>query len=56
MNYNKLKYFYEICKTMNLTKTAEELFISQSSLSKSVKDLEDFFVQLYFVVLTAAWF
>lgn len=43
MNYNKLKYFYEICKTMNLTKTAEELFISQSSLSKSVKDLEDFF-------------
>ena len=40
MNYNKLKYFYEIAKTQNISHTAELLYVSQSSLSKAVSDLE----------------
>ena len=48
MNYNKLKYFYEIAKTQNISHTAEILFVSQSSLSKAVSDLEqDFGTKLF---------
>jgi len=48
MNYNKLHYFYEIAKAKNISHTAERLFISQSSLSKAVADLEkDFDTKLF---------
>ena len=40
MNYNKLKYFYEIAKTQNISRAAELLYVSQSSLSKTIADLE----------------
>lgn len=43
MNYNKLKYFYEIAQLENLSHAAEKLFVSQSSLSKAIADLEDDF-------------
>lgn len=43
VNYNKLRYFYEVTKVMNLTKAGNRLYISQSSLSKAMKDLEIFF-------------
>ncbi len=48
MNYNKLKYFYEVAKTKNISHTANLLFISQSSLSKAISDLEkDFGTPLF---------
>lgn len=40
MNYNKLKYFYEIAKIRNFSHASEILFVSQSSLSKAISDLE----------------
>lgn len=40
MNYNKLKYFYEIAKVQNLSRVAELLYVSQPSLSKAISDLE----------------
>ncbi len=40
MNYNKLKYFYEIARIRNISHAAEVLYISQSSLSKAISDLE----------------
>lgn len=43
MNYNKLKYFYEIAKTQNISRAAELLYVSQSSLSKAIADLEEDF-------------
>lgn len=43
MNYNKLKYFYIVSKHLNFTKAAEELYISQSAISRHMKELEDEF-------------
>lgn len=43
MNYNKLKYFFEIAKTQNISRASELLYISQSSLSKAILDLEEEF-------------
>lgn len=40
MNFFKLKIFVTVCKTKNFTKAAELLFITQSAVSKSIKDLE----------------
>lgn len=49
MNYNKLKYFYEISKIKNLSHAAEKLYVSQSSLSKTIADLEgDFGKKLFY--------
>ena len=48
MNYNKLKYFYEIAKIQNLSRASELLYVSQSSLSKAIADLEkDFGTPLF---------
>jgi len=41
MNIKHLKSFYEISKTYNFTIAAENLFISQSALSKQIKSLEN---------------
>ena len=40
MNYNKLRYFYEASRTLNLTRAAQNLYISQPALSKHIADLE----------------
>ncbi|MCR5254786.1 MAG: LysR family transcriptional regulator [Acetatifactor sp.] len=40
MESNQLKYFLKVVEHMNITKAAEELCISQSSLSQTVKRLE----------------
>lgn len=40
INLNSLKYFYEIALTLNITKTAEILNISQPALTHSIKELE----------------
>ena len=48
MNYNKLRYFYEVAKSLNMTRAAEQLYISQSALSRHIKELEqDFNVPLF---------
>lgn len=41
MNTQMLNCFHAICQTHNFTKAAELLYISQSSLSKQLKNLED---------------
>ena len=41
INLNLYKYFYEVAKHDSFTKAAEELMISQPSLSYSVKVLEE---------------
>lgn len=40
MNINQLRNFYEIYRFRNITRAAEELFITQQGLSRSVKSLE----------------
>lgn len=43
MNLKQLRYFNEVCKHQNFTKAAEALYLSQSTLSKSISSLEDEF-------------
>ncbi|MFI5140028.1 MAG: LysR family transcriptional regulator [Sphingobacteriales bacterium] len=40
MNLFKLKIFITVCNTGSFTKAAKELFITQSAVSKSIKELE----------------
>ena len=48
MNYNKLNYFYAVAQTLNFTKAAEQLYISQPAISRHMKELEeDFGVALF---------
>ncbi len=49
MNYNKLKYFYEVARTLNQTKTAQDMYMSQSTLSKHIIDLEKDFDTALFI-------
>ncbi|ADM10738.1 transcriptional regulator lysR family protein [Parvularcula bermudensis HTCC2503] len=41
LNYNHLRYFWAVAHEGNLTRTAERLNVSQSSLSIQIKKLED---------------
>lgn len=41
MNYNQVDYFLKIVAYGNFSRAAENLFLSQSSLSKQIKALED---------------
>lgn len=49
LNYNKLRYFYEASRTLNLTRAAQNLYISQPALSKHISDLENDFGTPIFV-------
>ncbi|WP_158967462.1 LysR family transcriptional regulator [Chachezhania sediminis] len=40
MNYHHLRYFHEVAKDGNLTRTAERLNVSQSALSTQIRTLE----------------
>lgn len=41
MELRQLKYFVRAAETLNFTKAAEELYITQSTLSQQIKQLED---------------
>ncbi|CAN0604648.1 unnamed protein product, partial [Ectocarpus sp. 12 AP-2014] len=41
LNYNHLRYFRAVAHTGNLTRTAEQLNVSQSALSVQIKRLEE---------------
>ena len=41
INFEYYKIFYNVAKTENITKTAENLLISQPAISKSIKKLEE---------------
>lgn len=41
MNTNQLKYVVTIAEELNITKAAKRLFISQSSLSQAIKNIEN---------------
>ena len=41
MNERKLKIFFSVSETLNMTKTSKEMFISQSAVSQTIKELED---------------
>ena len=43
MTLNQLKYYVEIVRESSFTKAAEKLFVSQSTLSKSIRTLEEEF-------------
>ncbi len=48
MNLNQLKYFYTVCIQGSLSSASESLYISQPSLSSSIKSLEkEFGVSLF---------
>ena len=40
MNLNQINYFLAICKTMNFTKAAHNLYISQTEVTKQIQLLE----------------
>lgn len=41
MDTAKLRYFLDICKKQNISKAADDLFMTQQGLSKSIKSLEN---------------
>lgn len=41
MNYNHLRYFWEVARDGNLTRTAAKLNLSQSAISVQIRKLED---------------
>ena len=40
LNYHHLRYFREVARDGNLTRTAEKLNVAQSALSSQIKALE----------------
>lgn len=48
MNINQLQYFQIVCKFENISKAAQELHVSQSAVSKSIRELErEFEINLF---------
>lgn len=41
MNTTQLRYFMELSKTLNYSTAAQQLFITQPTLSRSIMALED---------------
>ncbi|RUR27200.1 LysR family transcriptional regulator [Vreelandella andesensis] len=49
LNYHHLYYFWQVAKSGHLTRTAEALHVSQSSLSQQIRQLEDRLGQALFI-------
>lgn len=48
MNINQLQYFQATCKYENISKASQELHVSQSAISKSIRELErEFEINLF---------
>ena len=43
MELNSLYYFSELAKDLNMTRTAQRLYISQQTLSNHIARLEDYY-------------
>ena len=43
MKIHQLRYFMAVCKHLNFSKAAEEMFVAQPTISAAVKDLEEEF-------------
>ena len=43
MNLQSFRYFYEIARDLNMTKTADRLYTSQQNLSYHIKQMEEYF-------------
>ena len=43
MKLNQLRYYMAVCKHLNFSKAAEELFVAQPTISTAVKELEEEF-------------
>ena len=41
MTFNQINYFLNVAKHLSFTKAASSLFITQSTLSRSIASLED---------------
>lgn len=41
MDKTQIEYFLEVCKTLSFSKAANNLFVSQSNISKKIKQLEE---------------
>lgn len=41
MDFKQIEYFLDVAKTKNITKSSKNLYVSQSTLSKSIKRLEE---------------
>ena len=41
MNFRQIEYYIELCKTLNYTKAAENLHVSQSAITKQIHLLEE---------------
>ena len=48
MTFRHLKIFLTVCETMNMTKAAGELHISQPSITQAIHELEDHYGILLF--------
>lgn len=49
MNFNQIKYAIKLAETQNFTRAAQELFISQPTLSQQIKALENEYGTEFFV-------
>ncbi|WP_216601417.1 LysR family transcriptional regulator [Vreelandella azerica] len=49
LNYHHLYYFWQVAKSGHLTRTAEALHVSQSSLSHQIRQLEERLGQALFI-------
>jgi DNA-binding transcriptional LysR family regulator len=48
MKLLQLRYFYTVCKYLNITRAAEELYVSQPAISAAIRELErDLGLQLF---------
>ena len=43
MTLRHYKVFVAVCDTMNMTTAAEELFMSQSAVSQTINDMENYY-------------